>query len=191
MVSDVSQTCFCCCKSDLSLSLCDWSTVNVCCGVRKADWDQIVVGVTTSRINSTSVVVVVVDREAQRDGEESTEEESPFPWPASRSAAETPTQEVQQQKAGFCSISKTTGGDSFVLSAGDTDCFSLSGPWSITRATRLWVSMLRKVWLLWTRTGKEHHHRQKKSKANSLTHNMIIWGYLCIDVFLFVCIFQW
>lgn len=43
-------------------------------------------------------VVVVVDREAQGDGEESTEEESSFPWPASRSAAETRAQEVLKEK---------------------------------------------------------------------------------------------
>lgn len=71
-------------------------------------WDQILVGV-ISTINDPSVVVD--DREAQGDGEESPEEESPFTWPSSRASAKTRTQEVQEQRGGSCGISKMTGGD--------------------------------------------------------------------------------
>lgn len=62
------------------------------------------------------------------------------------------------RKRVFVASGRWQRGDSFILPTDDALSFSLSGPWSITRATRLWVNMRRKVWLLWTQTGKEHRH---------------------------------
>lgn len=74
----------------------------------------------------------------------------------------------------------------------------LPGQWSTTRATRLWVNMLRKVWLLWTRTGKVISPSPKLKLllclfAQLTKRNSLGFSFVCLwwQKILYLRFFQW
>lgn len=91
-------------------------------------------------------------RETQGDGEKSAKEESPLAGSSSDASAPAGSQEV---RGGMSKPlwAKRTGRDEGVAAWISQFPVLLLGRWSTTRATQLWVSTPRTLWLPWTQTG--------------------------------------
>ena len=105
-------------------------------------------------------LILIICRETQGDGKKSTEEESPL----TRTSGEriSPDKESRGEEKrpeglrGSCWLSCHVSimQERLVLQQLLPSGSLFLGWWNTTRATLLWVSMLRTLWLHWTQTGK-------------------------------------